>query len=348
MSKFVYEHPSLFKFIFVPLFILTLSLTITFQSCDLLDSGDKYEPPNIEPSEMPVPYQDVSVSEDGGTLIFYRTKFTYINSQDPYQTNYDPDSVGIWISNIDGSNLKLVYRNENFIIGRPQFVPNSNYILFNLNSQIVKAPYNGKLIEDNEIIYLTTAGNNFFPSISGDGNLVAFDSNTDSPNGMYFIWTMNINGDNKKRIVYAPESGEIRMPSFNPSVSLIVHIKYILGTGGDPEVFIMDKDGYNQNRLTYNNTWDDEPRINFNDSKILFISGFGYDRHLVITNIDSTKNYYSIPGAVLSACWTPNDKILYIPYLGYDINNGTIWIMNKDGSGKKQITHNYGLVLEGS
>ncbi len=69
-------------------------------SCD--DNPIKYEPPHIDPIDVPVPYQDISISEDGNQLIFYRTKFTYI-SHDPYQTKYEPDSVGIWICNIDGT-----------------------------------------------------------------------------------------------------------------------------------------------------------------------------------------------------------------------------------------------------
>ena len=311
-------------------------------SCD--DNPIKYEPPHIDPIDVPVPYQDISISEDGNQLIFYRTKFTYI-SHDPYQTKYEPDSVGIWICNIDGTDLKLIYRNNNSVILRPQFIPNSNYILFKLNSHIVKALYNGRLIEDNEIIFLTTEGNNCYPSVNRDGSLIAFDNNSDSPNGMYFIWTMDVNGNNKKRIVYAPASGEIRMPSFFPSINLIVHNRALLEASGGPEIFIMDKSGYNSRRVTFNNTWDDEPRINFSDSRILYITGS--DRHLVITEVDSISNHHSIPGTVLSAVWTPYDKILYIPYLGYNINNGTIWIMNEDGSGKKQITHNYGLVLDG-
>lgn len=319
--------------------IILLSLT---HSCDILDPDDRHNG-GIGPPQRWTTYSDVSISEDGMSLIFYRTKITYL-SRDGY-IEYDSDSTGIWVCNIDGTNLKLIYRNNNAAILRPQFIPNSNYVLFKLNSQIVKAPYNDKMIEDNEIIFLTSEGNNCFPSVSRDGSLIAFDTNNDSPNGMYFIWTMDINGNNKKRIVYAPERGEIRMPSFNPSINFIVHNRAIVEASGGPEIFIMDKNGYNSKRLTFNNTWDIEPRINFNDNKILYLSD--NDSHLMIAEVDSSSSFHSIPGTVLAACWTPDNKILYVPYLGFNINNSTIWIMNEDGSEKKQITHNYGLVLEG-
>jgi Tol biopolymer transport system component len=319
--------------------IILLALT---HSCDILDPDDGHNG-RIDPPQRWTTYSDVSISEDGMSLIFYRTKITYL-PRDGY-IEYDSDSTGIWVCNIDGTNFKLIYRNNNAAIFRPQFIPNSNYILFKLNSDIVKAPYNGRLIEDNEIIFLTTEGNNCYPSVNRDGSLIAFDNNNDSPNGMYFIWTMDINGNNKKRIAYVPESGEVRMPAFYPSMNLIVHIRYIPGIGGAPEIYFMDKNGYNKNRLTFDNTWDEEPRINFNDNKILYLSE--NDSHLIIAKVDSSSSFHSITGTFLSACWTPNDKLLYIPYLGFNINNGTIWIMNEDGSEKKQITHNYGLVLEG-
>lgn len=332
------SRKSLFSLLFLALFLISIL------SCGILDSDDRHNW-GIEPmGRMPSPYQDVSISVDGQKIIFYRTKYTYV-SKDRFNIQYDPDSTGIWICNIDGSDLKLIYNNNKDYIGRPQFIPNSNYILFNINSQLAKAPYNGKLIEDNEIMFLTSNGNNFFPSVNGDGSLIAFDSNNDSPNGMYFIWTMDIDGSNKKRIVYMPEKGEIRMPSFYPSINFIVHNRAILEAAGGPEIFIMDKNGNNHKRITFNSTWDEQPRINFNDSKILFTSDD--DSHLVITDIDSSSSYHSIPGTVQSACWTPTDKIVHIPYLGYTINSGTVWIMNEDGTNNKQITHNYGLVLEG-
>nr|HMN25998.1 hypothetical protein [Ignavibacteriaceae bacterium] len=172
-------------------------LFLFFVSCDVVDNDKKYSPPIIGPiGGMPAPYQDVSVSLDGQKLIFFRTKYTYV-SKDGLNIQYDPDSTGIWICNIDGSEMKLIYKNNKDFIGRPQFIPNSNYILFNLNNQIVKAAYNGNLIDSTDLEFLTTEGKNFFPSVDKSGGLIVYDSNFNDPNHSYNIWSMNIAGYNK-------------------------------------------------------------------------------------------------------------------------------------------------------
>jgi hypothetical protein len=68
---------------------------------------------------------------------------------------------------------------------------------------------------------------------------------------------------------------------------------------------------------------------------------------LIITDISINNETVLIQKSAQSAIWNAGNKIIFIWLLGYYQNNGTIWIMNEDGSDKKQITYNYGLVLEG-
>ena len=322
--------------------IFSVALLFLFVvSCDVVDNNKKYEPPIIPPTGgVPSPYQDVSVSPDGQKLIFFRTKYTYV-SKDGLNIQYDPDSTGIWICNIDGSEMKLIYKNNKDFIGRPQFIPNSNYILFNLNNQIVKAAYNGNLIDSSDIAFLTTTGNNFFPSVNFDGSLITYDSNTDSPNGMNFIWMMKIDGSQKIKIAYAPTTGETRMPFFSPISNIIAHIRWI-GVGF-PEIFLMDESGNNVFRLTNNNYEDYEPRLNYLGNRFLLLR----NGSLITRELNSNNETVLIQKSAQSAIWNPNNKIIFVWLLGYYQNNGTIWIMNEDGTSKKQITYNYGLVLEG-
>jgi Tol biopolymer transport system component len=255
--------------IYTKLFLIIALLILITSSCNILDNDNKPDPPAIDPiGGMPSPYQDVSISPDGQKLIFYRIKYTYV-SRDGLNIQYDPDSTGIWICNIDGTELKLIYKNDSDFIGRPQFIPNSDYILFNLNNQIVKAQYKGSLIENSELEFLTTSGNNFFPSVNNDGSEIVYDSNKDSPNGMNFIWRMKIDGSMKTRIAYEPQEGEIRMPYFSPITNIIAHIRWI-GVG-TPEIFLMDEYGNNITRITNNNSEDYEPRLNYADNMILFL-----------------------------------------------------------------------------
>ncbi len=320
------------------IFLSLISLLINFQSCDILDSNRNHP---IDPPIYPCPYQDVSISLDGQYLIFFRSKVTLVHRGGTGE--YANDSTGIWKCKIDGTNLQLLFNSWNSHL--PQFIPESQALLFNYGNQIVRAPYNDQLNKETDLIFLTDISNNFFPTINADGSIISYDSNIESPNGMYFIWTMDENGSNKKRIVYAPEVGEVRMPSFYPNMNFIVHIRHVLGTGGDPEIFKMDINGNNVKRITFNNKFDTRPRANFSGNRILFIS----DRKLFSIDTSGTGIRQLSDFDVQSACWTPDNEIIYVKYnaweFGYD--NGTIWIMEASGSNKKQLTYNYGLKLEG-
>jgi len=158
---------------------------------------------------------------------------------------------------------------------------------------------------------------------------------------MNFIWRMKIDGSQKIRIAYEPKEGEIRMPYFSPVSNKITHIRWV-GVGF-PEIFLIDKDGNNKVRITNNSYEDYEPRLNYLENRLILLR----NGSLIITDISINNETVLIQKSAQSAIWNAGNKIIFIWLLGYYQNNGTIWIMNEDGSDKKQITYNYGLVLEG-
>jgi len=328
---FAGKHYSIYR---ISLGMISIAvLFLFFASCDVVDNSKKYEPPIIPPiGGMPSPYQDVSVSLDGQKLIFFRTKYTYV-SKDGLNIQYDPDSTGIWICNIDGSEMKLIYKNNKDFIGRPQFIPNSNLILFNLNNQIVKASYNGYLIDSSDIVFLTSAGKNFFPSVNETGDLIVFDSNNNDPNNSYNIWSMDVSGNNKRLNTRG------RMPYIRSYIIYYVGLYYELYSYN----FITS---LNNKESAFNLLYNDGitlPVVNNENNKLIFLAN---GKIGIFNLMDGTYNIFATI-VTQSAIWNKNGKIIYAVLTGYNKNNGTIWIMNEDGSGKKQITYNYGLVLEG-
>ncbi len=159
---------------------------------------------------------------------------------------------------------------------------------------------------------------------------------------MNFIWSMKIDGSKKNRIAYEPKEGEIRMPYFSPTSGKIVHIRWLVGVQFC-EVYIMNSSGDSTMRLTYNSYQDYEPRLNYLENRFLLLR----NGSLITREINSNNETVLIQKSAQSAIWNPNNKIIFVWLLGYNKNNGTIWIMNEDGSDKKQITYNNGLVLEG-
>ena len=66
-----------------------------------------------------------------------------------------------------------------------------------------------------------------------------------------------------------------------------------------------------------------------------------------VVSSDGSNNMKITDYGALTPDWSPNDYIGYIHYhySKKNLNNGTIWIMKADGSNKKQLTYNHGLVL---
>lgn len=312
-------------------------------SCSENPTEDGYDSPTIDGQEYPCPYRDPSVSFDGSKIVFYRAKVTKIN-RGGYQNEYDSDSTGFWLCNIDGSDMKIIYRNSSDIISNPQFTPDMKYLVFVKNAQICKAKYSGDIINEEDIEQLTMEGRNFFPTISPDGNWIAFDSNLDSISGGYRIWKMKSDGSRKELLI----SG--RMPFWS------IEIKWIYYIGLYREIFKVNiSDTSDVIQLTHFNekniyaTDNRYPRVSPSLRNIAFTSIKSPGLDLSVIEIKNTKRKQLIADNIYSNCtWSIEDKIVYINYApyNYDINNGTIWIMNSNGSNKKQITMNHGLKLE--
>ena len=191
------------------------------------------------------------------------------------------ESNGIYLIDTNRTNNKILYSGPGAY--SPTWSPDGEWIAFSDNGQIFKIKVNG-----DSLTQLTNSGNNFFPSWSYDGKWITFDSNKDSPNGMNFIWKMDVNGIEKTRIAYDPEKGEIRMPSWTIN-NRIIHIRYLPNVFSS-EIFIMDEDGANPERLTFNYATDYYPRYSNTNEEFVFTSQpFGNP-----TNISKSSTVTSI------------------------------------------------------
>ncbi|HMN18933.1 MAG TPA: hypothetical protein PKD03_15070 [Ignavibacteriaceae bacterium] len=318
--------------------LMTLSILLTgmlflITTCND-DNPIKYNPPIIEVNYPPID-QYPAWSPDGSKIMYYHLGITKINSDGSYTIN--PDSAGLWIINSDGTNSRLIMKGANIYA---DWSPNGDWIVFEQSGQIYKAPFINDSIDKVQITQLTFEGRNFFPAWSPDGQWIAYDSNVDSPNGMNFIWKMKSDGTQKTTIAYDPAKGEIRMPSWSKDGSKIVHIRYI-GIGA-PEIFEMNSSGNDLKRITNNNEFEICPKYSFDGTYIIFesTSTQNYGIWLFENNTGNStrvadwagQGYLDPSGEKIVCIGWPHPHI-YNPRI-----NGTIWIMNTDGTNKQQLT----------
>lgn len=304
----------------------------------LLISGCKDNPVNggNPPIGVPPVYPSIdgfpAWSPDGTHIIYNHYGITSIDVGGSY--NIDRDSSGLWLINANGTDAHIILKGDDI---NADWSPDGNWIVFEVNAQIYKAPFHESSIDTSQIVQLTYEGRNFFPNWSPDGQSIAFDSNNESPNGMNFIWIMNVDGSQKRRIAYEPTEGEIRMPYWSPIGNEIVHQRYI-GTGA-PEIFVMDTSGNNPIRLTFDNNFDNYPKYSPDGANIVFES----NSNIWTMNAEGTNKKQITSSGGMQPDWSPDG--LHIVYVGwtekkYDpLHNGTLYILKADGSNKSQLSY---------
>ena len=244
------------------------------------------------------------------------------------------DSSGFWLVNPDGSNKRRIYKK----LDTPAWSHDGQWMAFGKNAQIYKMRFTGSGFDTTTITQLTFTGRNFFPAWSPDGNEIYYDSNVDSPNGMYFIWKMSSDGSNKRRIVYEPTTGEIRMPSVSPDGTKIVHHRYVSATF--PEVFIMDTSGHNEDRLTFDLIDARYPKFSQNGSKVYYE---GNDIWVVDVTTKNIQNLTSTTQIIGQFSINPGGtELVYVrhDYQEWSCENGVLWILDLTTGAKKQLTYN--------
>lgn len=236
---------------------------------------------------------------------------------------------GFGILQIDTNGLNKKYLTNGYGYS-PSWSPDGQWILFVDQGNIYKKRVEG----DTVTVKLTSSGNNFYPAWSRDNQWISFDSNNESPNGMYFIWKMKADGSEKRRIIYQPKVGEVRNSSWFPD-GIKLAVKIYIGHEGS-EIGIIDTLGNLISVLTNDSQDDRTPEASPDGTKIVF-NKYGNNGQTFIINSDGTNLKQIINGNSLYPTWSPDGK--KIAYSNTMNGDGRIWIISIDGKYRKKITN---------
>jgi len=250
--------------------------------------------------------------------------------------NLDQWSCGIWLVSSENGEIQLLV--DSF--GLPAWNPAGDKLAMVRGGQIFTIDVTSldpAQINTSSLKQLTFEGGNFYPAWSPDGEWIAFDSNLDDTSGMYVIWIMKPDGSYRKDISIHG-TGEWRMPSWTPD-NEIVHIRCI---SPNPEIFVMDSTGDNSRRVTYMlEEAELNPKVS-SKSIITFslVPRKGYPTICTI-HLDGTDFRQVTKGPDYRPVWSPDGK--HIVFLHWNFSelipgNGELWIINRDGSGLRQLT----------
>jgi len=196
-------------------------------------------------------------------------------------------------------------------------------------------------VDSSSLRQLTFEGGNFFPAWSPDGQWIAFDSNYQDSVGAHVIWIIKSDGT-ELRDISKHRVGEWRMPAWSKD-SLIVYVRFLAGIeSGQPELFVMDRMGNTQKRITYQPDWEEfypsvskQDLIVFNTKPRIGLSG------IAIIDLDGTEYQRLTAGSDYRPTWSPDGQgIAFVRwnFLNAVPGNGQIWLINADGTGLRQLT----------
>jgi len=256
----------------------------------------------------------------------------------PLQANYiyDETKAGFWIADSSGNNMRQVFP---FYLHSASWSPDGNWIVFTTGN-IYIMPFDGENFDTTSVVQLTDSGHDASPSWSRDGKYISYSNKecgsavNPPPDNGCGILIKNLS-ENETRFII----GNGRSFSYwGPSNDTLFYALYYYDLVNNTENVILDN-----NSILF--TLRSRPLYHPNKNKIFFTGDYTY--------VDDTTNLYSIDPSgsnfhlvsnepIKDFSFTPEGKIIYVLYDGYRLDEdlGTIWIMNDDGTNKRQLTKN--------
>lgn len=250
------------------------------------------------------------------------TSIAYIHS------DINSDYTGIYTINPEGRDNRLII---NDFARCPDWSSDSKRVIFSQFDDIYKSN-----ISDNTIEQLTSGGKNFFPKWCADSGLIAYSKSINSSE--YNIFIMNTDGQQNNQI-----ENDANYPSWeNESLSLIYFKPSRLNDGsqaGDTLVRYFLSDGSKQKITVLNGN---EHLVNmypeYTGDGFIFCSADNTGS-VCIYSMDLSGN--NIVKLTSGQSYSPdysfaNNKIVYT---NRTLGNGRLWIMDKNGDNKMQLTN---------
>ena len=184
------------------------------------------------------------------------------------------------------------------------------------------------------------------PSWSPDGKQIVFSSRRD---GNYEIYVMDADGGNPQNLTNNPLND--REPSWSPDGERIVFSSRRDGNFENEqavtyEIYVMDADGGNQQRLTENRKNDLEPSWSPDGKRIAFSSdrkGDFENFEIYVMDTDGGNPQRLTENRVhdKEPSWSPDgERIAFWSYRPGDFQSTEIYVMDADGGNPQNLTNN--------
>jgi tol-pal system beta propeller repeat protein TolB len=173
------------------------------------------------------------------------------------------------------------------------------------------------------------------PVWAPDGLSIAYDGlpNSDVLRDVYLVTVE----DNPQNYPLTTQAGFDCYPSFSPDGT---HIVYMSEREDNRDLYIMDLEGNDTQRLTDDPTYDYEPAWSPDGTQIAFVSRRTGDSEIYVMDVDGSnvRQITDAPKLDWRPVWSPDGE--WILFESWRNNNADIYMMRSDGSDVTQLTDN--------
>ncbi len=237
----------------------------------------------------------------------------------------------LWLMDWDGANARSLTRDQTLNMS-PTWSPDGKSLYFTSFRNGDADIYRYDLAGDRVRPFVQTPRTDSAPSVSPDGQWVAYGS---SESGNFEIYRVRPDGSEKTQLTFSGRDDT--SPSWSSTSRELV---FTSDRTGQPQIYIMDFDGVNVRRLTYDGVYNETARWSPRGDLIAWCSRESdlYPKFQIFTVLPNggRERRLTEGGNKFDCSWSSDG--MKIVYTASQDGRTSIWTMNWDGSGARQLT----------
>jgi len=236
-------------------------------------------------------------------------------------------AASLYTVHIDGSGLKRITQTPSIVM-TPSWSPDATRIAYVSYASGDPAIYVTDLEDRTTVRFSAFEGMNAMPAWSPDGSKIAL---TLSKDGNPEVYVISVDGKTRKRLTRY--SGIDCSPTWAPNG---FELAFTSDRTGYPQIYAVDMEGLSPRRITHEGSYNTSPAWSPEGDLIAYVSRI--DGKFQICTVDPfgiTTSVLTEEGDNEYPNWSPDG--MHIIYSSQARSKSGIYIMNRDGSGKRRI-----------